>query len=57
MNYLCGKKPGFGWPVDLSYSMVLCGGLVGIWTSVIPTTHVNHIHVPEVQIEDHAICQ
>lgn len=40
MDYLCGKKPGFGWPVDLSSSLLLCGGWVGIWTSVIPTTHV-----------------
>lgn len=29
MDYLCGKKPGFGWPVDLSYFMVLCGEWAG----------------------------
>ena len=29
MDYLCGKKPGFGLPVDLSFFMVLHGEWAG----------------------------
>jgi hypothetical protein len=42
MDYLCGKMPGFGLPVDLSFFMVFC--MVsgpGMWTSKIAITHVS----------------